>query len=98
MLRIVCPYCGERDRVEFDYGGDATQPFPGLDEETVERWVAYVFVRDNPKGRHDEYWQHVHGCRQWLRVVRDTVTHEIESVTPARAAAAGSRPRAGGRA
>jgi sarcosine oxidase delta subunit len=26
----------------------------------------------------------VHGCRQWLFVVRDTVTHEIQSVTPAR--------------
>ena len=32
-----------------------------------------VFVRDNPMGEHREYWQHVHGCRQWLFVVRDTV-------------------------
>jgi sarcosine oxidase subunit delta len=43
-----------------------------------------VFIRDNPRGAHHEYWQHVHGCRQWLRVVRDTVTHEIAAVTPAR--------------
>jgi len=24
-----------------------------------------------------EYWQHVAGCRRWLRIRRDTVTHEI---------------------
>lgn len=84
MLRIVCPYCGERDQVEFVYGDDATCPFPDVADPDIDRWTEAVFLRDNPKGEHHEYWQHQHGCRQWLRVVRDTVTHEIKSVAPAR--------------
>lgn len=40
--------------------------------------------RDNPKALHAEFWQHRSGCGQWLRVERDTVTHVIESVVPAR--------------
>lgn len=84
MLRIPCPYCGERDHVEFVYGGDATQPYPDLGDDDLDRWTDFVFLRDNPKGAHAEYWQHQHGCRQWLVVTRDTVTHQIHSVAPAR--------------
>jgi heterotetrameric sarcosine oxidase delta subunit len=86
MLRIACPYCGERDHVEFVYGGDANQRMPDLAQAETDPWVEFVFFRDNPRGAHSEYWQHQHGCRQWLRVVRDTVTHRIHSVTPAREA------------
>jgi sarcosine oxidase subunit delta len=84
MLRIDCPYCGERDHVEFVYGGDATQRFPSLSVTDCDPWTEFVFFRDNPQGTHKEYWQHQNGCRQWLKVVRDTVTHRIYSVTPAR--------------
>ena len=84
MLRIVCPYCGERDQVEYVYAGDATAAMPALADGDLDRWSDWVFVRDNPKGEHREYWQHAQGCRQWLRVVRDTVTHEVRAVTPAR--------------
>lgn len=84
MLRINCPYCGCRDYVEFVYGGDATRPFPDLADPDIGRWRDFVFIRDNPRGEHAEHWQHQSGCRQWLRVVRDTLTHEIKSVTPAR--------------
>jgi sarcosine oxidase subunit delta len=87
MLRIVCPYCGERDQVEYAYAGDATRAMPQLADSDLDRWTDWVFIRDNPRGEHTEHWQHVHGCRQWLRVVRDTVTHEIRSVAPARDAA-----------
>ena len=31
MIRINCPYCGERDHSEFSYGGDATINYPSLD-------------------------------------------------------------------
>jgi len=24
-----------------------------------------------------ELWQHIFGCRQWIKVERDTLTHEI---------------------
>ncbi|WP_413875035.1 sarcosine oxidase subunit delta [Albidovulum sp.] len=85
MLRLACPYCGERDYVEFLYGGDASQKMPALDDD-MDNWVDYVFFRDNPKGEHAEFWQHQHGCRQWLRVVRHTVTHAVMSVRPAREA------------
>jgi sarcosine oxidase subunit delta len=36
-----------------------------------------VFLYDNPKGPHLEYWQHVEGCRQWLVLERDTATNTV---------------------
>ncbi len=67
MLRITCPYCGERDYVEFGYGGDAENTMPELSDTDIDRWADYVFFRNDPKGEHAEFWQHQHGCRQWLR-------------------------------
>jgi heterotetrameric sarcosine oxidase delta subunit len=87
MLRINCPFCGERDHSEFTYGGDATVVYPALDAP-LEAWIDAVYVRRNPKGPHRERWQHSDGCRLWLIVERDTATHAITSVTPARAAVA----------
>ncbi len=84
MLRIACPYCGERDQVEFAYGGDAASGFPDLADADLDRWTDAVFIRDNPRGAHRGLWPPQHGCRQWLHVVRDTVSHEIKSVVPAR--------------
>ena len=77
-MLIPCPFCGPREHGEFAYGGDATvrrprqaQPVWGPD------WQAYVYARANPRGPHQEYWHHVAGCRQWLVVRRDTLTHEV---------------------
>lgn len=84
MLRINCPFCGERDHGEFTYGGDATVSYPALDAP-LEAWIEAVYVRSNPKGPHRERWQHSDGCRLWLIVERDTVTHAITRVEPARA-------------
>ena len=84
MLRIPCPYCGLRDHAEFVYGGDASSHRPAQDCDDPEVWYDFVFLRDNPRGRHFEFWQHANGCRQWLRVERDTLSHEILSVEPAR--------------
>ena len=83
MLKIACPFCGSRDETEFSYGGDATQAFPALDADP-EVWASYVFDRDNPCGTHREYWHHLHGCRQWLVVERDTFTDTISAVQLAR--------------
>lgn len=83
MLRIKCPYCGERDHSEFSYEGDATVPWPPLGSDDADAWHRAVFLRDNPAGRHTEYWHHVHGCRAWLIVERDTTTHEIFAVRAA---------------
>ena len=82
MLRIRCPWCGERDHTEFSYGADATVVRPRADASDQD-WVNYVYIRDNPRGPHQEYWHHAHGCRQWLRVTRNTLTHEIVEIAPA---------------
>jgi heterotetrameric sarcosine oxidase delta subunit len=84
MLRINCPHCGERDHSEFGYGGDATIKYPALDNRDEEAWFRAVYLRRNPRGPHKELWQHVNGCREWLVVERDTLTHEIFTVTLAR--------------
>lgn len=79
---IRCPHCGTRPREEFAVRGDAV-PVRPAPEASVGDWHAYVYLRDNPKGRHHEFWHHVSGCRRWLVVERDTVSHEIFSVTDA---------------
>jgi sarcosine oxidase subunit delta len=80
-MRIRCPFCGERDSIEFAYLGDATvaRPDPAA-PDALARFVDAVYMRTNPAGRHDELWYHAFGCRSWLRVQRDTRTHEIFSV------------------
>ncbi|MEM7222926.1 MAG: sarcosine oxidase subunit delta [Pseudomonadota bacterium] len=79
MIRIRCPFCGERDHSEFTYGGDGSIVYPALDAP-MEDWVKAVFERENPRGRQLETWHHTSGCRAWLLVERDTMTHEIFSV------------------
>ncbi len=76
MLLIPCPWCGPRSQIEFTYGGDATVRRPAADAGEAQ-WVLYVYARDNPMGPHTEWWLHSAGCRQWLRLNRDTRTHEI---------------------
>lgn len=82
MIRINCPFCGERDHSEFGYGGDGSIEYPPLDAP-AEEWTKAVFQRENIRGVQTESWQHVSGCRQWLLIERDTMTHEIHSVKAA---------------
>ncbi len=77
MLRINCPVCGLRDETEFSYGADASVVRPAMDETGTGPWIDYVFTRDNPRGPHKEYWHHVQGCRQWLVLERNTLTHTV---------------------
>jgi sarcosine oxidase, subunit delta len=79
MLRITCPYCGERDEPEFVFGGPAHITRPPLDATDIE-WTDYLFTRENPKGVHYERWHHTFGCRRWFNMARDTATHEIIAV------------------
>ena len=83
-MRIPCPHCGERGNDEFFYLGAAGLARPATDAP-AEAWHDYVYQRDNPAGPHKELWQHVHGCRRWLVVTRDTRTHEVFSVADASA-------------
>lgn len=80
-MRIKCPYCGERDAREFSYHGAAGLQRPDPQGQNAkEAFFEYVYLRDNPAGSHAEHWYHGGGCRSWLRIVRNTRTHEIESV------------------
>ena len=83
MLLIKCPWCGERDQVEFSYGGEAgiVRPAdPGALSD--EAWADYLFMRKNPRGMHREQWNHAQGCRRWFVAERDTVSYKISATYP----------------
>ena len=88
-MRIPCPFCGERDSSEFAYLGDAqpVRPDP-VAPNAPARFFTAVYLRDNPAGAHEELWYHAYGCRSWVRVIRDTRTHEIAAATLAKETAA----------
>ena len=76
-MRIPCPMCGERDRREFYYQGDAlalNRPDPDAGDGA---WNDYIHNRDNPAGVTCDLWHHEAGCSNWLVVTRNTVTHEV---------------------
>jgi heterotetrameric sarcosine oxidase delta subunit len=84
MLLIPCPHCGRRAQTEFDYGGDASVARPGrdggeqaADAESARQWLDHIYIRDNLRGPHLEWWQHSSGCRAWIKVQRNTATHQI---------------------
>ena len=93
MLLIRCPWCGARDHIEFTYGGDGTRKRPAADAP-LSAWSDYVYLRDNPRGRHVELWHHSASCRRWIEVVRDTLTHEIVATAAAEARGAPSADHA----
>jgi methylglutamate dehydrogenase subunit B len=78
MQLIPCPSCGARPEDEFHYRGDASvkRPAPDAGEHA---FYDYVYTRANPRGWHTEWWHHFAGCRQWLKVERNTLTHEIRA-------------------
>ena len=82
MLLIPCPWCGPRPENEFRNGGQAGIVRPrdpaSVDDAT---WAAYLYLRDNPKGRHTERWQHMHGCNRFFNCVRDTVSDRIAATS-----------------
>ena len=84
-MRIPCPFCGPRGNDEFTYLGDATvrRPDPAA-ADAAQAYNDYVYLRENPSGIHQEIWYHSGGCRSWLKVTRNTRTHEISDVTLAK--------------
>ncbi|MGR4001042.1 MAG: sarcosine oxidase subunit delta [Alphaproteobacteria bacterium] len=95
MLRIPCPVCGMRDHEEFTYLGDASLVRPPPNSNDRKTWFEYVYLRDNPQGAIREYWHHIYGCREWVIVERDTLTHEIFGAELARSRS--DRPRSNGK-
>src|SRR5215469_12375551 len=76
MMLIECPWCGPRGHVEFTYAGDATIQRPAPDAGEAA-FADYVYLRDNRRGPHSELWHHTGGCRRFVEVQRNSLTHEI---------------------
>ena len=87
MFVIRCPHCGERDRSEFGYGGEAHRVRPANPEALDDAaWAEFVFMRTNTKGVFAERWNHAAGCRKWFNALRDTTTDRFLAVYPMGAA------------
>ena len=83
MMLIPCPFCGPRNEDEFTCWSEVV-PRPAEPSSLSDaEWVDYVYKHRNPKGPVQEQWWHARGCRRWILVERDTLTHEIASATPA---------------
>lgn len=80
-MRLTCPICGERDRREFYYQGDAVALERPAPDAGAEAWDDYVHLRDNLAGVRRELWHHEAGCGAWLVVERNTATHEVHGVS-----------------
>ncbi len=79
-MRLTCPLCGERDRREFYYQGEAValnRPAPDAGDDA---WQEYLHLRENPTGERRDLWHHEAGCGAWLVVTRNTSTHAILDV------------------
>ncbi len=76
-MRLTCPLCGERDRREFYYMGDAVALNRPDADAGEDAWDAYLHSRENPAGVTRDLWQHEAGCGAWIVVTRNTATHEI---------------------
>jgi len=88
-MRLTCPLCGERDRREFYYQGEAAalqRPAPDAGDDA---WQDYLHLRENPTGERRDLWHHEAGCGAWLVVTRNTSTHAILDVVLAQDEAAG---------
>lgn len=82
MLLIDCPWCGPRPEAEFTCAGEAHPPRPRDPNALSDGdWSDYVVMRHNQRGFHEERWWHVRGCGSWLSVTRNTLTHEIRTVS-----------------
>lgn len=83
-MRIKCPLCGERDRREFYYQGDAIALQRPDAQAEPQAWDDYLHNRDNIAGVIRDLWHHEAGCGAWLVVTRNTITHEVLATKLAR--------------
>ena len=79
-MRITCPNCGERDRREFTYQGDALALDRPARDAGAQAWDDYLHNRENPAGDTRDLWYH-DACGAWILAERNTITHEIHATT-----------------
>ena len=87
-MLIRCPLCGARDLREFTPRGAVVTVARPDEAAGPEAWHDYLHLRDNPAGPSRELWWHGAGCGAWLVVERNTLTHELLSVSLAEEEAA----------
>ena len=68
---------------EFAYRGDAAVARPAAGAP-ADAFFDYVYLRDNPSGRHANGGIIRRGCRRGWWSTRDTRTHEVFAVVTAR--------------
>jgi sarcosine oxidase subunit delta len=78
MYLIPCPHCGPRAQTEFAYERttDAIVDPAAPPAEAIRA----LYTRANPMGQDEEIWRHTYGCRAWMVLTRDRMTHGIEAV------------------
>lgn len=69
MTRLGCPFCGPRELGEFEF--HKTVPNAGASP------FSQVYERVDSLRQSQEHWQHVKGCRAWLRVLRNPSTGDV---------------------
>ena len=80
MLLIACPHGGPRAQEEFSY--ERTTDSMVTPEAAPEVAMAALFTRENPRGVAEEIWRHTFGCRGWLVLRRDRLSHAITDIRP----------------
>jgi sarcosine oxidase subunit delta len=75
MMLIPCPLCGPRALNEFAFERplETVAPLSDPPEALMQR----LYTRTNPRGPSLELWRHLHGCRAFLALDRNSLTHEI---------------------
>jgi len=80
-VRLNCPHCGERDRREFTYRGDAVGLMRPEGTDWTPEWDDFLHNRDNSAGETRDLWYH-DPCGTWVEITRDTLTHAVIASRP----------------
>jgi len=73
VTRLICPFCGPRELAEFVFH----KTLAPANAASLEK----VYERVGQLEDSVEHWQHVGGCRAWLRVRRNPSSGEVHEVS-----------------
>jgi sarcosine oxidase subunit delta len=76
-MQLSCPFCGQRDEIEFFYAAEAgkLRPAPAA-QASPEQWAGSLYFQNNPKGPSREVWVHL-TCGEYFTLTRDTITNAV---------------------